>query len=129
MLLGHIQGEQPMKRIVWGSFTSLAMAVTLSATLAAQSTSQSQIPPNPQSTTAIQDQKTPTDVTFTGCVIEGSSPSIYLLVNALDPKSPVDPSSKAIAFRLTGAKEDLDFQPNVNHRVQVTGKLIPLAST
>lgn len=94
-----------MKRIVLGMMVG---AVVATAGVAANA---SQYPD--------QSQKKGHEITVTGCLVQGSSPTVFLLQNArLNPK---DRNEKATAYRLIAATEDLNFSKQLNHEVSVTG--------
>ena len=88
---------------------SFAAAVALSATfVAAQSAGQN--PPDPQK---------PTDVTMTGCLVQGSGPMVFVLDNARI--NPTDKNENAKTFVVEEATSDLMLNKQVNHEVTVTG--------
>ena len=102
-----------MKQLALGLAASLISATALLAQTAPPPTP----PQNPPAQSAPQ-TKAP-DVTLTGCLIQGSSPNVYILENAKISKD--DTSEKARTFVLASAGEDLSFKPHLNHEVRVTG--------
>ena len=94
-----------MKRFATGLLASLAVATSLIA---------AQEPPKPA-----DPQKAPPDVTLTGCVTQGSGPTIFILDNAR--MNPRDQNEKGKAYLLVAATEDLGFARQLNHQVSVTG--------
>jgi hypothetical protein len=98
-----------MKRHVIGVLASVMAA---SALIAAQAQSSTQ----PQS---MQDQKTGADVTVTGCLIQGSSPAVFILDNARQKAG--DMTEKAQSYVVIASSEDLPLTANLNHEVSVTG--------
>jgi hypothetical protein len=94
-----------MKRLVISMLGSLAVATTL---VAAQNQPKPQTPPN-----------NPSDVTLTGCVTQGSSPTVFLLGNAR--MNAHDTNEKGKDYVLVAATEDLSFKTHLNHEVTVTG--------
>jgi len=79
---------------------------------------------NPPST---QDQKMP-EVTLTGCLVQGSSPAVFIFENAKkDPKSTTEKPGKYV---VVAATEDLNLRAHVTHEVRITGltdnKPVPL---
>ena len=96
-----------MKRFVTGLLASLAVATSLVA-------AQEQAKP----ATADQ-QKNPPDVSITGCLTQGSGPTVFILDNAR--MNPRDQNEKAKSYLLVAATEDLGFANQLNHQVSVTG--------
>jgi hypothetical protein len=71
------------------------------------------------SQTAPQAPKSP-DVTFTGCLIQGSAPTSFILDRArIDPQSRTE---KARTFVVVASAEDLNLAQHVNHEVTVMGQ-------
>jgi hypothetical protein len=93
-----------MKRFAIGLLASLAVATLVAA--------QEQTKPT-------TDQKNPADVTVTGCVTQGSSPTVFILDNAR--MNPRDTNEKAKSYVLVAATEDLGLARHLNHQVSVTG--------
>src|SRR5215471_20579 len=94
-----------MKRFAMGLLASLVVATTV---IAAQEQAK---PP--------ADQTKPADVTITGCVTQGSSPTTFILDNAR--MNPRDQNEKAKSFLLVASTEDLGLAKHLNHQVSVTG--------
>ena len=100
-----------MKRNVIGTLVGFVAA---SALVFAQSTTPpAQTPATPQQPAASK------DITVTGCVTQGSSPTVFVLDNAR--QKPEDRSEKAASFILVASGEDLNFKTYLNQEVQVTG--------
>jgi hypothetical protein len=97
-----------MKRILLGSF--LAGLVSVSALAQQAAAPAAQTPQTAQ--TAIN------DVTLVGCVTQGSSPTVFLFENAVDP---ADKNSKPRSFRLMAKVADVDLTEHVNHKVELKG--------
>ena len=96
-----------MKRQLIG----LACALAVSTIVAAQSGGQNP-PPDDQ-------QKLP-DVTLTGCLTQGSGPTVFIFDNAkADPKNL---SEKGRAFVVVEATEDLGLARHINHELALTGQ-------
>lgn len=109
-----------MKRNLLGMLVAIALAAPL---VAAQQ--QTTPPPPPPQTTATpaapQDPKTnPKDITLTGCVIQGSAPTVFLLDNAR--VNTQDPSEKGRTFVIVEATQDLNVKTHLDHEVTITGK-------
>lgn len=94
-----------MKRFAMGLLASLVVATSV---IAAQEQAK---PTDPQ--------KTPTDVTITGCVTQGSGPTVFILDNART--NPRDQNEKGKAYLLIASTEDLGLAKHLNHQVTVTG--------
>lgn len=95
-----------MKRSILGLIGSI---VTASALVAAQTPAQD--PAQPQT-------KAP-DTTVTGCLTQGSGPTVFVLGNA--KMDAMDKTESAKSYVLVPATEDLAFASHVNHEVTVTG--------
>ena len=90
--------------------TTLAMFAIVAASLAARQ--EQQAPPT---------QKDPVDVMLTGCLVQGSAPDVFLFDNAKkDPKSTTE---KGERYLIVASAEDLPLRTNLNHEVQMTGKI------
>ena len=74
-----------------------------------------QNPPTPQT----KPIPPPVEVALTGCVIQGSSPSVLVFHNAR--KDPKDPAEKGVKFLLMVTDPDMNIRGHVNHQVEVTG--------
>jgi hypothetical protein len=103
-----------MKRHV---LSVIVASVFATALVAAQGAGAQQPPPaqNPPPQAA---QKAP-EATLTGCVIQGSSPTVFILDAART--NPQDQKEKAKTFVLVAGTEDLKFTDHLNHEVRVTG--------
>lgn len=105
------------------ALTALALCVGVVASTAAFQQQQQQQTPPPQTQGQIQgdDQKTPPDVTLTGCLIQGSTPSVFLFDNAR--KDLKDKAEKGVRYLVLIAGEDLDLRTQLNHEVTMTGRV------
>jgi len=108
------------------ALTALAVCVAVAASTAAFQTpppGQQTPPPGQQQQQQIvgDDQKTPTDVTLTGCLVQGSTPSVYLFDNA--KKDQKDKAEKSEKYLVLIAGEDLDLRAHLNHEVTMTGRI------
>jgi hypothetical protein len=65
-----------------------------------------------------QTQKAP-EAVLTGCIIQGSSPTVFILDSAR--QNAQDQNEKAKTYVLVVGAEDLDFKQHLNHEVRVTG--------
>lgn len=67
------------------------------------------VPPMPQTT----------DMTVTGCLLQGSAPTVFLLDNArIDPKDSKESPKK---YLIVSQVEDVQLKDLVNHEVTATG--------
>src|SRR4030095_9245788 len=113
-----------MKSQVIGFLGSFALATSLVAQGAStQNPPPAQTPP-PQQQQQQQpqaDQRKGTEVTFTGCVIQGSTPATFILDNAR--VKPDDPNEKAVTYVLLADTEDLMLKEHLTHQVRVVGEV------
>jgi hypothetical protein len=69
------------------------------------------------------------DSSLTGCLIQGSGPSVFILDNAR--ANAADKNEQGKTYLLAAATEDLSFRAQVNHEVTITGtadaKAAPMA--
>ena len=96
-----------MKRHV---LSGIVAAVFATGLVAAQGAGSAQQPP--------QAQKAP-EATITGCIIQGSSPTVFILEAART--NPQDRNEKTKTYVLVAGTEDLKFKDHLNHEVRVTG--------
>lgn len=110
-----------MKRNLLGMLVAIALATPLVAAQQ-QQTAPPQTPPAQAAAPAAQDpEKTnPKDITLTGCVIQGSAPTVFLLDNARINTQ--DPSEKGRTFVIAEATQDLNVKAHLDHEVTITGK-------
>ena len=94
-------------KVVLATIACAALAI---ATVAAQG--QAQDPTTPQQTPK-------PDVSMTGCLIQGSSPAVFIFDNA--KKDPKDKMEKAARYVVVAVGEDLNLRSNLNHEVQLLG--------
>jgi hypothetical protein len=84
----------------------LAAAFAVTATVAGQES-------QPQ-----QQQKT-RDVSLTGCLVQGSGPSVFLLENA--KVDPADANEEGRSYLLTTSAESISFREYLNNEVRIDG--------
>ena len=114
-----------MKRAALSLMFSFAVAGSL---YAAQNPSSppSQQPSSPPSapapaspaSPAAQSQDKPGDVTLTGCLVQGSTPNVWILENAKASTDPATAKGKSYVVAVTGAA---DLKPHLNHQVRIVG--------
>jgi hypothetical protein len=69
-----------------------------------------------------QESQTPKskEVSLTGCLVQGSGPSVFILENAkADPR---DSTEKGQNYLLTGGSMSVSFSQHLNNEVKVDGK-------
>ena len=98
-----------MKRQALAFVASLACAGAL---VAAQST-----PPPPQ--TPAEPAQKAQEVSITGCLVQGSSPNVFILENAR--AKPEDQGEKAVTYVIAVAKPEMSLKAHLNHSIKVTG--------
>ena len=97
-----------MKRNLVSAVAGLILAT---AFVAAQTPTQA-----PPASPAQQDK----EVTLTGCLIQGSTPSTFILDNArVDAR---DRNEKAKRYVVVAGAKEFDPRPHLNHEVSVVGK-------
>ena len=107
---------------------AFAFATSLVATAAQQQQSQTPPPAQQQQQQQAQPQTTPPDqqkvrtedITLTGCVIQGSAPTVFVFENARI--NPANRDEKTRSYVLLTATEDVNFRPHLNHQVMLVGK-------
>jgi hypothetical protein len=69
-----------------------------------------------------QEYQTPStkDVTLTGCLVQGSGPTVFILENA--KTNPADTSQKGRNYLLSSGVASVSFQEHLNNEVRVEGK-------
>jgi hypothetical protein len=110
-----------MKLHVIGFVGSVALATAFLAAQEPRSQSPTPSPTDQNRATASSSSSTSkaADVTVTGCLIQGSSPTTFILENA--KRSATDKTEKGQSYKLASAGEDLNFQKHLNHEVTITG--------
>ena len=121
-----------MTRTVFGSLAGILVATALVAAQSAPPTSAppaqtqpvTQTPPRqappPVTTPSSQDKDDKDmDVTLTGCIIQGSGPTVFVLDNAKTASQSA--AEKGKTYVLAASGEDVDFLKNINHKVTVSG--------
>ena len=111
------------------ALTALAVCTFLAASVAAYQTpppaqqqQQQQAQPAQTAQQPTDPQKVPPpDVTLTGCLIQGSTPAIYLFDNARKDRN--DKSEKGGKYLVLISGEDLDLRSHLNKEVTMTGRV------
>ena len=95
------------------SLTILAVCFAVSSFAAAQQQQQQQPPAQEQQKPA------PPEITLTGCLIQGSAPTVFIFENA--KKDPKSTEETAVKFVVVAAAEDLNLRNHLNHSVTIVG--------
>lgn len=104
--------------------TVTALAAVLAITLSTAATQATQTPPTqaaPATQAAAPQKQMPPEVTLTGCVVQGSSPTVFILDNA--KKDPTSATEKGVKYFLASAVEDVDLRAHLNHEVRIVGEV------
>ena len=115
-----------MKKVV----TALAASFAIAAGAAALQAQQNPPPPPPPPAQTAQPQQTPPtttppqdaagDVTLTGCLIQGSSPAVFIFENAKkDAKSATE---KGVSYIVVSTSADMNLRDHLNHQIEIKGK-------
>jgi hypothetical protein len=102
--------------------TTLAAVLAITLGTAATQATQTPVTQTTPATQATDPQKQmPPEVTLTGCVIQGSSPTVFLLSNA--KKDPASATEKGVQYLLASTVEDVDLRTHLNHEVRIVGEV------
>ena len=99
-----------MKRLL------IAAAVALGTTSAFAM----QQPPPPQSSAPPAQQEKAQDVVLTGCLVQGSAPTIFVFENA--KKDGQSNTEKGVSYIIVASSPDLNLRTHLNHEVTITGQ-------
>lgn len=103
-----------MNRQTIGVFASMFVAAALITTQVSAQAGQAQAGQAQEA----QAQK-PAEVTLTGCLIQGSTPTTFVLDKA--KKDPASRTEVAQSFIVISKVEDMDLTRFLNHQVRITG--------
>jgi hypothetical protein len=107
----------PAKEIVMKqTVATLAAAVAIAFGTAAYAVQAPQTPQTPES-----QKKTPPEVVLTGCVIQGSGPTVFIFDNA--KKEANSAVEKGVRYLLVSTVEDVDLRAHLNHEVRIVGEV------
>ena len=113
-----------MKRAALSLMLSFAVAGSLYAAQAQSPQAQPAAPaaaqaPAPQApSVTVQTDKAAADITLTGCLIQGSSPNVFVLENAKMATAAAGDKGKSYVVVVSGAA---DLKPHLNHQVRIVG--------
>ena len=99
--------ESAMRTVV----TTLAAVLAITLSTAASQTSQATAP----------QKQTPPEVVLTGCIIQGSSPTVFIFANA--KKEPNSATEKGVRYLLASVVEDVDLRTHLNKEVRIVGEV------
>ena len=111
-----------MKNVVSALAASFAIA-TGAAVLSAQQTTP---PPPPPAAAAEQTPQTPAatpDVKLTGCLVQGSGPTVFIFENA--KKDTKNAAEKGVSYMVVSNVADVNLRDHLNHQVEISGKADP----
>jgi hypothetical protein len=98
--------------------TALAVCLVV-AGVSAQNPPPTQAQNPPAQQAAPDQQKTEPEITLTGCLVQGSTPAVFIFENA--KKDPKDTNEAAVKFIVLASTEDLNLRSHLNHQVRITG--------
>ena len=105
--------------------TVTTLAAVLAITLSTAATQATQTTQTAQATQAAQapapQKQTPPEVILTGCIVQGSSPTVFIFDNA--KKDPSSTTEKGVRYLLASVVEDIDLRTHLNHEVRITGEV------
>ena len=113
-----------MKNVV----SALAFTFAIATGAAILSAQQNPPPPPPTPPTAAAEpaQQTPPttpELKVTGCLVQGSGPTVFIIENAKqDAKSTTE---KGVSYMVVGTVADVNLRDHLNHQVEISGKADP----
>ena len=109
-----------MKNVVSALALTFAIA-TSAAVLSAQQTTPP--PPPPAAEQTPQTPPATPDVKLTGCLVQGSGPTVFIFENAKkDTKSATE---KGVSYMVVSTVADVNLRDHLNHQVEISGKADP----
>lgn len=115
-----------MKRNVLSLVAGIAMAGTFVAAQAQQPAVPVPTVPSAPQADAPREAAKP-DVTLTGCLVQGSSPTVFILENAKSSAADAgavagaSTEAKGLSYLLSATAASVDLKSQVNHQVSITG--------
>jgi hypothetical protein len=109
-----------MKTAVTALVVCFAFAISVAGFQGSQAGQTGQTAPQTQPPPTQQKPAMP-DVTLTGCIVQGSAPTVFIFDNA--KKDPKNTNEKGVRYVAVIAAEDVDLRKNLNHEVQMTGQI------
>ena len=101
--------------------TATTLAAVLAITLGTAATQASQTTQATPPTQATDQKKQPPEVILTGCIVQGSSPTVFIFDNA--KKDPNNATEKGVRYLLASVVEDVDLRTHLNHEVRIVGEV------
>ena len=77
--------------------------------------------PTPGSSQVVIEKDMPRDLTLTGCLVQGSGPSVFLLENARTAAQPSSDTGKTYLVSRAAGSDSVDLVKSLNHKVSVVG--------
>ena len=106
-----------MKNVVSALVASFAITAGVAVLQAQQSATP---PPPPPAAPTQQTDPAPPDVKLTGCLVQGSGPTVFIFENAKkDTKSTTE---KGVSFMVVASAADVNLRDHLNHQVEISGK-------
>jgi hypothetical protein len=104
-----------MTSVATGIGVCCAVGLNMATVLAQQT------PPPPTAKPPLQTsaKSTEAEITVTGCLVQGSGASVFILQNA--KRDPVSATEKAARYVVVPATEDLVLKAHLNHQVRILG--------
>jgi hypothetical protein len=124
-----------MKRTLVGSIASFIVASALVGAQAqtpppttpvtpvtpGASSSEPSVQTPPVAAVVISDQNKDKETMLTGCLVQGSGPTVFLLQNAKTASQPSSETGKTYMVVKASSASGVDLVENINHKVTVTG--------
>jgi hypothetical protein len=112
-----------MKRTLFGLLASVVVAGTAIAAQGNQGGGQAPASPpaaGQQPTVTVQTPaQKPAEISITGCLVQGSTPTVFILENAKVSATSTDKPQSWVLEVAPGTK--IEFQPELNHQVTIMG--------
>ena len=99
--------------------TGIGVCCAVSLNMAAVLVHQTPPPPNAKPPLQTPAKPTEAEITVTGCLVQGSAPTVFVLQNA--KRDPQSATEKAARYVVVPAAEDLVLKPHLNHQVRILG--------
>lgn len=112
-----------MKNVV----SALAVTLAIAAGAAALQAQQTTPPPPPPAAAPMQETApAPPDVKLTGCLVQGSGPTVFIIENA--KKDTKSTSEKGVSYMVLATAADVNLRDHLNHQVEISGKVAAKAA-
>ena len=112
-----------MKNVVSALAVTFAIATSAAVLSAQQNPPPPPPPPAAEQTPPAQTPATTPDVKVTGCLVQGSGPTVFIVENAKkDSKSATE---KGVSYMVVSTLADVNLRDHLNHQVEISGKADP----